>query len=1585
MRWKLSWVAIAIILLLVGGGTPALALQAPVLTRPAAELFGTHAGYGYAGSGVQTATGNYSRSWTDLSMPVGMLSWTRTYNSGDVADGPLGIGWSVSLTAHVVEAPDGSVVFRGDDGRVLTFTPDGNGGYRRPQDLDADLSRAADGLFSLRFFAGNETWSFDAEGRLAIRTREGQRVTLRRDEQSRVVAATHSAGYALELTYDPAGRLTAVTAGDGRAVRYAYDDGRLAAVTAADGAASRYAYADGRLSRIEDAEERLVVANAYDGEGRVSRQELATGGFEFGYDPDAGATTVTSTTNGSRTTYRHDAAGRLVGVTDAAGNAAAQTFDDRGRLVSSTTRGGTRTTFAYDDHSNVVRHESGGAVTVLAYDGLDRLTTVTDPAGGVTRLAYTGDSLIPTEVTDGTGAVTRATAVDGLVTESVDPTGARIRYAYDAGRRLTAVTDPLGGVTRYEYDDAGRRVATVTPLGRATRDARDALGRVTASTRPSGARTAFRYSPAGQLLSTTDPTGAVHSSQYDAAGRRVSSTDPLDRKTTYTFDGDGNVLTATDAAGGTDRYAYDELGRRTSITHRTGAVTRYAYDADGRVTELREAAGTTVSGYDARGNVTSTTDPLGRTTRYEFDAMDRLVATTDPTGATTRNRYDAAGRLIATTDPTGHTTRYEYDAAGRRTAVIDPLGHRTQYRYDAAGRLAQTVDPLGGVMRYEYDADGRRVAETTPAGLVTRFRYDADGRVTHITDPRGGVTRLEYSERGEETARIAPDGAVHRLRYDAAGQLVATVDANGGVTRYTYDQAGDLSSLTDAKGARRTFASVDGGRERSFTDALDRTTRRTYDDAGNVTSVVEPSGATTRMEYNGARELTRRIGTDGGGVSYTYDGAGRRATMTDATGTTRYSYDAAGRLLTATEPDGSQLRMAYDAAGRQTSLRYPDGLTVAYRYDANDGLTGLDSAAGNSRFTLDPDGRLVTEKLPDKWERRYRYSGDLLVRYEELRAGRHTRDTVLTRGSDGLITAQVDGDDVLEYRYDAADQLIAVRDGSTDVLRATYDEVGNRTSIERKGVETRLSYDAADQLLTADTGDHHVDYRYDQSGRLVEQAGEGQRRTIAYDGFGLPAVSTYTKGRTTETRRATYNGDNLLVRLATSVGDAQARESVSTATRYQWTVTDEVPEILRQRQEGGHDDAAAPATEASGCGADADFVYAYDRILARNRCGTAVFAQDVFGSTVSTDETEAWAQARAYDPFGQPVGGGHDPFAGHGRTEQPTFGYRGELALGSSLYLRARVYDSTVGRFTARDPISTQLGQTGVVSPYAYANNSPQDFVDPTGEIGIGIGGIIGSLVPALLAALQQVNKGWDCPDPGNSVESHVKCFQGIPFKTRGEYDGKEWALNGAIGPLSDLWFGHKQEYAARAYVVDYFSNEKNSFWEEAWDWDWHDHGVNEHVDWEVRLRENGFQRGPEGPNGAFIWAIPMKIDLVVDERYIYEVKRWENGKWVQEVRDQLARYQEAGAQWGVTWELGTELTDWADGFEAFRYTGFLGLGGKETADVIIWGDAPGHVYFDEEKNVGDDERAKIKAKKKGGKGKMGGKGGKGGRPPRVR
>ncbi|MET8152444.1 DUF6531 domain-containing protein [Actinoplanes sp. NPDC049668] len=1562
----MSIVAIAAIAL-VASGAPAPAWAAPIVTRPVAELFGSRPGYGSAGAGVNTATGNFTRNWTDLT--AGSLTFRRTYNSLNTADSPLGAGWTTSYSARVTEAEDGSVALHDEDGRVLTFAPDGAGGFRTPQDLEAELTRDAAGLFVLRTFAGDERSYFDAAGLLTQRTREGQRLTVTRDPDARPSKVEHSAGYSLAFTYDADGRLTKVAAGDGRAVGYGYAaDDTLATVTATDGADSKYAFDSGLLRELEDAEGRRLLTNTYD-DGRVTRQDLTSGGVLFAYDAEAGTTTATATTDRAVTTYQHDAAGRLIRVTDPAGNSAVQTFDANGRLTGVTTPGGRQTAVGYDGHGNVVRSEFGGAVSTFGYDAQDRLVTLTEPGQGVLRMAYSSVSRVPSEITAPDGSVTRATVADGLITESIDPAGAKTTYAYDEGRRLSAVTDPLDGVTRYEYDDAGRRTGTVSPLGRAERDKLDPAGRITQRVEPSGATTKYGYSAAGLLQTTTDPIGAVYRNEYNGAGRLTATLDPLERRTRYTHDDDGRTATVTDAAGGVSTFGYDTLGRRNAVTYPDGTVTRYTYDADGQVTEVAEPAGTTVSGHDARGNVTSTTDALGRVTRYEFDVANRQVAKTDPTGAVWRTTYDVMGRTATETDPTGAVTRYEYDTAGRLAAVIDPRGNKTQYRYDAAGRQTQIIDPLGGVVKYAYDADGRRISETTPAGLVTRYKYDADGHVTQITDPRGGLHKFRFSDRGEEIAQVRPDGAVHELKYDAAGQLVTTVDANGGRTKYAYDGGGRLVTLTDAKGAKRTFGRDANGRERSFTDPLGRVTKREYDTSGRLSAVTDPAGGVSRWEYNAIGDVTRKVGTDGTTVTYAYDGARRRTAMTDPAGTTAYAYDAAGRLLSATGPDGGKLTMTYDPAGNQTSLQYPGGGRTTFRYNANNQLISLDSAAGRATYTLDADGRLVTEKLPDKWERRYGYTGDMLTRYQELRDGRYTRDTRLTRDSDGLITAQVDGDDVLEYRYDAGDQLTAVRDGDGgDVLTAEYDEVGNRTSITRAGKTTALAYDAADQLLSATTGTHKVSYTYDAVGRQTGESDGKKARTIAYDGFGLPAVSTTTEGKLTETVLSTYDGDSLLTKVTASTRyDGHLTETRPTTTAYRWSVTDELPQILSQRVTGGGGGHDAAATTS--CTPDADFVYGYGRALADSRCGDAVFSKDVFGSTLRTDDTEDWAQSSGYDPFGRP----EDDRNG----TRPTFGYRGELAQGSEVYLRARTYDSGTGRFTTRDPLSTRVGQTDIVTPYGYANNSPQDYVDPTGEFAIGLfGGFLSQFLDALIAALTQIR--WDCPDAGNSPDQHTKCFQGVPLQTRGGYKGVEWALNGAEGPLSELWYDkHKQEYAARAFVVNYLSEERDNFFEELWDV--FDKGLNENVDWEVGPKSGGMTQRPDGT-----WFFPTAhwIDLVTDEKEIYEVKIYDNGKRVGEVSDQLTRYLGYGHnEWGINWELGTELTDWADGFEVSRNYGFLGLR-RESADVVVWGADAGHVYFDVEDNVDDAARAKIKAKKKG-KWKNGGKGPK--LPPRRR
>ncbi len=260
--------------------------QEQSITRPVPELFGRNAGYGFAGFGVSTAIGNYTDSAVDLGFPgglLGLLDVRRTYNSLSATGGALGTGWTASFSVSLVPAAvSGSaqpaqatatpVTFNAPDGRVLVFTPDPSGGYTRPQDLDADLVRNADGSYTLTYNSGL-VLSFTAGGQATSQAWEGQTVSYDYDGSGRLTHAAHSAGPQLSLSYDSAGRLTQAATNDGRTVGYGYAaDGTLATVTDAAGGITRYeTTADGTF-QVTDADGNVLVANHYDpGSGRVSR------------------------------------------------------------------------------------------------------------------------------------------------------------------------------------------------------------------------------------------------------------------------------------------------------------------------------------------------------------------------------------------------------------------------------------------------------------------------------------------------------------------------------------------------------------------------------------------------------------------------------------------------------------------------------------------------------------------------------------------------------------------------------------------------------------------------------------------------------------------------------------------------------------------------------------------------------------------------------------------------------------------------------------------------------------------------------------------------------------------------------------------------------------------------------------------------------------------------------------------------------------------------------------------------------------------------------------------------------------------
>jgi YD repeat-containing protein len=240
-----------------------------------------------------------------------------------------------------------------------------------------------------------------------------------------------------------------------------------------------------------------------------------------------------------------------------------------------------------------------------------------------------------------------------------------------------------------------------------------------------------------------------------------------------------------------------------------------------------------------------------------------LTKATDPRLGVTTHEYDKANRRVKTAHPvTPPDTAalfetWEYDGAGRRTAWVDTAGHRTAYGYDGAGRLTTVTQP---------SPDG-----VAPAP-VTAYAYDELGNKVSQTDALGRVTRWEYDALGRTTKRTLPGGQSETFAYDTVGNVASHTNFNGETIAYTYD-------------------------------ALNRLATKTLPAAG--------------------------VGSLAHTVSYAYTPTGQVATVEDERGVTRHAYDARDRLAQVAHPEGWTVSYGYDAAGNRTSLSTKFGTEAA--------------------------------------------------------------------------------------------------------------------------------------------------------------------------------------------------------------------------------------------------------------------------------------------------------------------------------------------------------------------------------------------------------------------------------------------------------------------------------------------------------------------------------------------------------------------------------------------------------------------------------------------------------------------------------
>lgn len=509
--------------------------------------------------------------------------------------------------------------------------------------------------------------------------------------------------------------------------------------------------------------------------------------------------------------------------------------------------------------------------------------------------------------------------------------------------------------------------------------------------------------------------------------------------------------------------------------------------------------------------------------------------------------------------------------------------------------------------------------------------------------------------------------------------MIQQIFPDGGAVNLTYDPNGNLSSLVPPGRAAHYFNYSTGDQKLSYIPP----------------SVGVVSTPATYFDYNLDKQLTRVIRPDGQTLNYSYHtDKGHLTTLGIPRGSYNYAYDStSGQLVNITAPDGGSLNYTYDGilpvsttwegtmAGSVTRIYNNDfrviGLnvgsnTINYAYD-DDGLLitagslSINRGIQNGLLTGTNLGGVVTNTTNNAF-------GELEA--ESAIAGSNTLyNAIYTRDQIGRISQKqelLNGiTTTYNYDYDFSDRLIEVKANGT--ITGTYDYGENGNRIEG-------TYDEQDRLLAWGT----VNYAYTENGELLSKTDAGFVTYYSYDVLGnLMQVNL---------------PDDTIIEY---VIDGQNR-------RVGKTVDGIFTQGFLYR------DQLNPAAELNGNGNIVSrFVYGTKpnvpdymiksgntyRIISDHLGSPRIIINTADGTIAQQIDYDVWGNVITdTNPGFQPFG-----FAG-GLFDQQT----GLIRFG------ARDYDPETGRWTVKDPIGFNGGQTNL---FAYVNNDPVNFIDPTGLI----------------------------------------------------------------------------------------------------------------------------------------------------------------------------------------------------------------------------------------------------------------------------
>ena len=506
--------------------------------------------------------------------------------------------------------------------------------------------------------------------------------------------------------------------------------------------------------------------------------------------------------------------------------------------------------------------------------------------------------------------------------------------------------------------------------------------------------------------------------------------------------------------------------------------------------------------------------------------------------------------------------------------------------------------------------------------------------------------------------------------YDCNSNLTKTVDKNGNTLKNTYDNQNRLTERT-AKEKKTGKETVHTYRYNAYGDvAVQDDTQFVYGDvSGQVTK------ETTKLTKN--KDVVK---------NYTYDSKGNKSTFSVKAGedtklSLSYEYDGSSRLISVKDSEGNRaVSYAYDTEGSLSERQAANGLKTTYGYDYQNRLTSMTNETGKG--------------VVSKYSSTY------------LKNGQKAEEVSTVMDKNGKSTKKT-----AAYTYDMLGRITRETKTGREDISYTYDANNNRKQMTIGNKTTAYQYNKNDELLRTDT--LHTDtekndvviYKNDKNGNQLATVNRSEIPTEAKDTSYIDVDVTLGDNQLNDNVVNHYNALNQLTETLTKnykvsfTYDAEGLRTGKTVngekTIYVW----DGEQVVMELSKGG----AVQKRYIRGN----DLVYA-DK---GENTEKTYYVTDMHGNVVQLlDESGNVTKTYEYDSFGNEV-------KPEKKDENP-YRYCGEYydKETEEVYLRARYYQPSVGRFITRDTYTGESDESLSLHLYTYCENDSVNAWDPSGH-----------------------------------------------------------------------------------------------------------------------------------------------------------------------------------------------------------------------------------------------------------------------------